>query len=79
MRRFVDETSLGWILAYRQIRYQSPEFRRKVLEQHTNDSLKWTMQQSHTIDQIGLNAWLQTPEATGYTLKLGPQYELFTL
>ena len=33
---------------------------------HDENRLKWLKQQSRTIDQIGWEAWLKSPNASGY-------------
>lgn len=80
----ICRTSLQWVLNMNRFLNQTPNWQnkthnvlfQKVLQKtveedgHTSGSFYWTLYQAKTIDRIGLDAWLKTEQAKGYTHEL---------
>ncbi len=69
----VCEHSLYWILHFRQVQRIHPralptEVSKYLYEDgHSGNSFQWTKVQSTMIDHYGLDDWLKSPHALGYS------------
>jgi hypothetical protein len=63
-QRFFCEKSIYWVLSYRRCpRKQLHKlYRYGFIDDHTDDSWKWTMNESTLIDKVGLEHWFKNTE-----------------
>lgn len=73
----IDPVSLSWIIRYRTLKHEFPEWTQAKLHKtvahldgHTGGTMFWTVMNSKCIDEFGWDKWFQTIHPEGYNMSV---------